>query len=43
MVLSYPAIDRGGSTWAVFAELDLDWMALMATSAASSGHRDHRD
>ncbi len=34
MVLSYPAIDRGGSTWAVvFAELDLDWMSLMADKA----------
>src|SRR5262245_6696574 len=34
MVLSYPAVDRGGATWAVvFAELDLDWMALMADKA----------
>jgi len=34
LVLSYPAVDRGGSTWAVvFAELDLDWMAQLADKA----------
>src|SRR5215831_6328405 len=34
LILSYPAVDRGGSTWgAVFAELDLDWMAQLADKA----------
>jgi len=34
LVLAYPAIDGGGSTWAVvFAELDLDWMAPLADKA----------
>jgi diguanylate cyclase (GGDEF)-like protein len=34
LTLSYPAIDRGGETWAVvFAQLDLDWMAQLADRA----------
>jgi HAMP domain-containing protein len=34
LILSYPAVDRGGATWAVvFAELDLDWMAQLADKA----------
>src|SRR5262245_5127510 len=34
LILLYPAVDRGGSTWAVvFAELDLDWMAQLADKA----------
>jgi len=34
LTLSYPAIDRGGATWAVvFAELDLGWMAQLTDKA----------
>ena len=34
LTLSYPAIDRGGATWAVvFAELDLGWMAQLTNKA----------
>ena len=34
LTLAYPAIDRGGATWAVvFAELELDWMAQLAEKA----------
>ncbi len=34
LMLSYPAVDRAGSTWAVvFAELDLGWMAQLADKA----------
>src|SRR5262245_19974948 len=34
LTLSYPAVDRGGETWAVvFAQLDLDWMAQLAEKA----------